>query len=226
MRANRVQQTCLALWFEHHDCHYSQNYCNNHRGSQDGPWIIRGRVCVLKLHERGSATLSQLLTVEISCNKPCTTTALYTILTVCYSRVSIRYGESDEHADEGPKDKREGKLVCCYRKWTRWMSWTMEWELLRSAVITLLKYRRSRSSIKIKIRCGEASRLVFNHVRTFLVQTVVTLSSERWKGSCLHCWKTRCRNGCQPLVMWRVKTIISLHNHQHNLGGEKGITSQ
>lgn len=40
------------------------------------------------------------MTAEISCDKQCTSTALFTILTACCSRVLIRSGKRDEHADE------------------------------------------------------------------------------------------------------------------------------
>jgi len=48
--------------------------------------------------------MSYLVTAEISCDKQCTSTALFTILTVFCSRVLIRSGKSDEHADEIEKE--------------------------------------------------------------------------------------------------------------------------
>lgn len=65
--------------------------------------ITRARICqTVSLGDcRGS----------LSCDKQCTLTTLFTILTACCSRVLIRSGKSDEPADKRPKDKREEKSV-------------------------------------------------------------------------------------------------------------------
>lgn len=147
---------------------------------------------------------------QIPCDTQRTCTVPFTVFrTACCSRVLIMSGKSDVHADEAPKDKHKGK-----------------WCLLLDDVGVLDKLDKGISICVFGVhncvnepskllRWGEASKLMFNRVRTFLMQAIVThLSLKDGKGlSCVRGWKTRRKK--RIVWQWYCGQVEDMRFHNH-----------